>query len=60
VFSTRHQVYADDILLFIKLDYLMIDKIKCALKGFKGISGLKINCAKSELISLNLTWLEAD
>jgi hypothetical protein len=36
----------------------MLERIKWALKGFEGISGLKINFSKSELIPLNLSESE--
>jgi hypothetical protein len=36
----------------------MLERIKWALKGFEGISGLKINFAKFELIPLNLFSIE--
>jgi hypothetical protein len=41
-------------LLFIKADPLMVERVKWALRVFESISGLKINFNKSELIPLNL------
>jgi hypothetical protein len=32
----------------------MVDKIKWTLRSFEGLSGLKINFHKSELIALNI------
>jgi Reverse transcriptase (RNA-dependent DNA polymerase) len=49
-----HLQYADDTLLFIKSDYLMVERVKWALRAFEGLSDLKINFSKSELISLNI------
>jgi hypothetical protein len=46
--------YTDDTLLFLKADYLMIDRVKWALRVFEGLSGLKINFTKSELVALNI------
>jgi Reverse transcriptase (RNA-dependent DNA polymerase) len=46
--------YADDTLFFLKADYLMIERVKWTLRAFEGISGLKINFHKSELIFLNI------
>jgi hypothetical protein len=46
--------YADDTLLFLKADYLMVERIKWALRVFEGLSGLKINFHKSELVALNI------
>jgi Reverse transcriptase (RNA-dependent DNA polymerase) len=49
-----HLQYADDTLLFLKADYLMIERVKWALRAFEGLLGLKINFNKSELIGLNV------
>jgi hypothetical protein len=46
--------YIDDTLLFVKVDYDMVNKIKWALWAFEGLSGLEINFNKSELIALNI------
>jgi hypothetical protein len=50
VLSSGHQLlnlqYTDDTLLSLKVDQLMIDKLKWALKGFDGISDLKIKLCK--------------
>jgi hypothetical protein len=46
--------YADDIILFLKADYMMVERLKWALQVFEGISSLKINFKKSELIPLNI------
>jgi Reverse transcriptase (RNA-dependent DNA polymerase) len=46
--------YADDIILFLKADYMMVERLKWALQVFEGISSLKINFMKSELIPLNI------
>jgi Reverse transcriptase (RNA-dependent DNA polymerase) len=46
--------YAGDTLLFIKVDYMMVERVKWALRAFEGISDLKINFNKSELIALNI------
>jgi Reverse transcriptase (RNA-dependent DNA polymerase) len=63
IFSNGQQVlnlqYADDTLLFLKVDSRMLEKIKWALKEFEGISDLKINFAKSELIPLNISTSDA-
>jgi hypothetical protein len=47
--------YTDNTLLFLKADYLMIDRVKWALQAFEGLSGLKIIFNKSELIALNIS-----
>jgi hypothetical protein len=52
--KTLNLQYADDTLLFLKADYLMIKRVKWALRAFEGLSGLKINFAKSELVALNI------
>jgi Reverse transcriptase (RNA-dependent DNA polymerase) len=44
--------YTDDTLLFIKVDYMMVERVKWALRAFEQLSGLKINFDKSELISI--------
>jgi Reverse transcriptase (RNA-dependent DNA polymerase) len=49
-----HLQYIDDILLFIKTDPKMVERVKWSLRIFEGISGLTINFAKSEVIPLNL------
>lgn len=49
-----HLQYADDILLFLKADPLMVESIKWTLRAFEGILGLKINFSKSELVPINL------
>jgi hypothetical protein len=36
----------------------MVEKLKLALKGFEGISGLKINYAKYEIVPLNINFSE--
>lgn len=55
-----HMQYADDTLLFLKADPILIERVKWALRVFEGISGLKINFSKSELIPLNLDHSQAD
>jgi Reverse transcriptase (RNA-dependent DNA polymerase) len=51
--------YTDNTLLFIKTDYLMAEHVKWVLRAFEGLSGLKINFNKSELIALNIDTLVA-
>jgi Reverse transcriptase (RNA-dependent DNA polymerase) len=46
--------YADDMLLFLKADYMIVERVKWDLCAFEGISSLKINFNKSELIALNI------
>jgi hypothetical protein len=46
--------YADHTFLFIKINSLIVERVKWALKIFENISGLKINFDKSELISFNM------
>jgi hypothetical protein len=41
--------------LFLKADYLMIERVKWALRAFEGLSGLKINFTKSKLVALNIS-----
>jgi hypothetical protein len=59
-----HQVlnlqYADDTLLFLKANCQMFEKLKWAFKGFEGISGLKINFAKTKPVPLNLPVSDAN
>jgi Reverse transcriptase (RNA-dependent DNA polymerase) len=51
--------YADDTLLFLKTDYQMVEGIKLVLRAFEGLSGLKINFSKSELVTLNIDLASA-
>jgi Reverse transcriptase (RNA-dependent DNA polymerase) len=46
--------YADDTILFLKADYMMVERLKWTLRAFEGLSGLKINFTKSKLIPLNI------
>jgi hypothetical protein len=50
-----HIQYADDTLLFIRTNSLMIERAKWALQAFEAISDLKINFIKSEVIPLHLS-----
>jgi Reverse transcriptase (RNA-dependent DNA polymerase) len=54
-----HLQYADDTLLFIKDDLIMLERVKWSLRVFEGLSGLKINFTKSALILLNLDDLKS-
>jgi hypothetical protein len=47
--------YVDDTFLFFKIDVRMVKNLKWLFITFEGISGLKVNFTKSELILLNLT-----
>jgi hypothetical protein len=47
--------YTNDTLLFVKADVRMMENLKWLFITFEGISGLKVNFTKSELILLNLT-----
>lgn len=38
----------------------MIEKLRWLLLAFEGISGLKVNFAKSEMVPINLTTQESD
>jgi hypothetical protein len=49
-----HLQYADDALIFLKADVKMVENLKWSFIAFEGISGLKVNFAKYELISLNI------
>ncbi|KAJ4815734.1 RNA-directed DNA polymerase (reverse transcriptase)-related family protein [Rhynchospora pubera] len=53
--KVMHLQYADDTLLFLRADKEEVERVKWILKGFEGMSGLRINFAKSELIPLNLS-----
>jgi hypothetical protein len=46
--------YANDTLLLIKADYMMVERVKWVLRAFEGLSSLKINFNKSKLIALNI------
>jgi hypothetical protein len=45
--------YTDDTLLFLKVDYHMVERVKWALQAFESLSELKINF-HTELVALNL------
>jgi hypothetical protein len=47
--------YTDDTLLFLKVDYLIIERVKWALRAFEGLLGLKIKFIKYELVTLNIS-----
>lgn len=47
--------FADDTLLFLEADPLMVENLKYLLLGFEDVSGLKINFDKSEMILLNIS-----
>ena len=44
-----HQIFADDLMIFVAADIQSIKLIKNALEEFKGLSGLSINESKSEV-----------
>lgn len=45
--------FADDTLIFLEADPLMVENLKFLLLGFQEVSGLKINFEKSSLVPLN-------
>lgn len=47
--------FADDTLLFLEANLLMLEHLKFILIGFEALSGLKINFNKSALVSLNIS-----
>ena len=51
--------FADDTLLFLEVNSLIVERLKFLLLGFENLFGLKINFEKSELIPLNLSTQEA-
>jgi hypothetical protein len=46
--------YGDDTLLFLEKSNTTTINLKWILKCFEHISGMKINCHKSELMSINM------
>lgn len=48
-FSISHLLFANDVLLFVKVDNNSIYTIKTALEHFCKVSGMKINLEKSKL-----------
>jgi hypothetical protein len=46
--------YADDILLFLKHDYMSACHLKWLLMCFEQLSGMKINYNKSDMVHVNL------
>jgi Reverse transcriptase (RNA-dependent DNA polymerase) len=51
--------YADDTLIFLQTNAKMVENLKWLFIAFEGISGLKVNFAKSKFISLNITTVQA-
>lgn len=47
-----HILYADDTLLFCNADATEVDYLRCVLLCFEGISGLKVNLGKLEMIPI--------
>jgi hypothetical protein len=54
-FKVINLQYADNTLLFLKANVRMVENLKWLFIAFEGISELKVNLLKSELIPLNLT-----
>jgi hypothetical protein len=54
-----HLQYTDDILIFLKTNTKMVENLKILFITFGGISGLKVTFAKSELIPLNISSVQA-
>ena len=49
-----HLIFADDTLIYYGADSNHLNHLRCLFMCFEAISGLKINLAKSELVSVGL------
>ena len=49
-YKITHCLYADDTLFFLKADVKVVEAVKWAMVAFEGLTGIRINLNKTELV----------